>query len=385
MVICTLFLFIKITKAQTTFDSLKIKQPKHFFNTVIVIDSYNKPQKTVTDTLDFLDKRLKSYAIKQYNLSFYTPIATINKPTADSTVTKNTHLLLTGTFMALQPIFSGISQHTLIKAGVGLRAIFNSGKKSVWFVDASPFMTQDVTYKSKAYYRLASTIVYSYNKSEKFNWRIGITKSFLWGNKFYAPFIGIRVGRLNKANLSIQFPRSISINLPLNSNFKFSIYTRPQGGMFNFSNHDSLYYINNDATFHFTRYEINTGLRLDMRLSNNFNVYVATGISTKNNVTFYSERANSTHRHLPYNKYFYKSDMPSTLFFNFGLVLKFGKTKSYYNNKNILDAIDLNNTIDAGDGNTNNGGVQLPTKAKKITKKDVNLNSVQDLIDYNDY
>ena len=92
--------------------------------------------------------------------------------------------------MLLQPVFSGISQHSLIKAGMGVRFIFNSGKKGVWFIDASPFVTKDVTYESKGYFRLASTFVYSHNVSENFNWRVGATKSFLWGNKNYWPFIG---------------------------------------------------------------------------------------------------------------------------------------------------------------------------------------------------
>ncbi|MGZ4089949.1 MAG: hypothetical protein ACXVNO_04460, partial [Bacteroidia bacterium] len=69
---------------------------------------------------------------------------------------------------------------------------------------------------SQPYFRLASTIVYSYNKSDRFNWRIGVTKSFMWGNRNYLPFIGLRFGRLDKTNLSIQFPRNISVNIPVN-------------------------------------------------------------------------------------------------------------------------------------------------------------------------
>lgn len=378
------FLLGRNSYAQTKFDSLKIKQPKHFFNTVIVIDSYRKPNQKITDTIDFLDKRLKSYGVKQFSASFYTPISTINKPTTDSNVTKNTHILLTGSFMSVKPMFEGISQHTLVKVGVGIRAIINSGKKGVLFVDVSPFVTKDVTYQSKGYLRMANAFIYSYNKSERFNFRIGLTKSFLWGNKNYWPFIGFRFGRLDKVNLSIQFPKNISFNVPINSKLRFTLYTKPQGGMFNFSNRDSLYYINNDATFHFTRYEINTGFRCDVHISDNFNFYVAAGLSTKNNITFYSERANNRRPRLPYRTYFYRQDFNPTGFFNFGIVLKFGKTRSYFNTKNIYDAIDLNNTNDVG-VTTNNGNVQIPINSKKLKKKDANLTSVLDLIDANDY
>jgi hypothetical protein len=286
--------------------------------------------------------------------------------------------------MRLQPVFGGITTHNLVKTGVGIRLIVNNGKKGIWFIDASPFVTRDATYAdSKPYYRMASTIVYSHNKSERFNWRIGITKSFMWGNRNYLPFIGLRFGRLDKTHLSIQIPRSISLNMPVNEKLVLSFYTKPQGGMWNFSNRDSVYYLGNASTFHFTRYEINSGFRADVRVNDWFNFYIALGLSTKNNITFYSEKANPKNKNTPYQKYFYQQDMPATGFFNLGLLFKFGKTKSYYNDKNIYDAIDLNNTIGGGDDNISNGNSQIPVTPKK--KADLNLKSVQDLIDYNDF
>ena len=381
MIIGTIFLFNTQIKSQAVLDSLKIKLPKHYFKTVIILDSYRKANQNFADTADFLVKRLKSYGIKQFNASFYTPIFTETEE--NNGITKNTHLLLTGNFMLLQPLFSGISQHSLIKAGVGVRYIFNSGKKGVWFVDASPFVTKDVTYASKGYFRLASTIVYSHSVNEKFNWRVGATKSFMWGNKFYWPFLGLRIGKLDKVNLSIQFPRSINFNVPVGSKLSLSLYTKPQGGMFNFSNNDSLYYLGNASTFHYTRYELNTGFRADVRMNNNFNFYIATGISSRNNVTFYSVKENSARPRLPYRNYFFTETLAPTLFFNFGLVFKFGKTRSFYKDRNMYEVMDLNNTMDVGDNNISGGNPQIPITPK--SKKDVNLSSIQDLIDYNDF
>lgn len=387
MLLCcsAVFLYVSSALAQSSFDSLKIKLPKHYFQTIIVLDGYRKPSQDIKDTVNFLSKRLKSYGVNQFNFSFITPLVTREIETGDSNVHKNTHLLLTANYMRLQPVFSGISTHNLVKAGIGIRYIINSGKKGVWFIDASPFVTKDASYKSEPYYRLASTIIYSRNVNDHFNWRIGVTKSFLWGNRLYLPFIGVRFGRLDEPNISIQFPRSVNINLPLSSKFTLSIYTKPQGGMFNFSNKDSIYYLSSDATFHFTRYEINSGLRADVRLSSVFNFYLAGGFSTKNNITFYSEKANKKNPRAPYNIYFYNQNFSPSFFFNFGLVFKFGKTRSYYNNINMYDAIDLNNTIDSGDNNTSNGNVQIPITPKKRKKEDLNLKSVQDLIDYNDF
>lgn len=363
--------------AQQSFDSLKVKMPKHYFNTLIVIDTYNKPEKGI-DSNNAISKRLKTYGVKQSNISFQIPLFTkdVKGLYADSNIIANHHLLLTGTFLSLRPQFEGLEEHRLVKRGIGLRYIYNTGQKGLWFFDLAPFVTKDITYKSKAYARMSSTIVYSYNFSERFNMRGGITKSFLWGNRYYLPFIGIRFGRLDQMNVSIQFPRSININLPINNHVIFSIYTKPHGGMFIFSNQDSLYFNKSASSFHFTRYELNTGLRFDLRLKH-FNFYTALGFSTRNNITLYSEKRN-TGNVGSYNTYFYTKKLPSTLYLNLGLLIKIGKTRSIYNNRNLYDAVDLNNTVGLPNQNT-----QIPIPAKKTGK--TNLESIQDLIDYNDF
>src|SRR4051812_4881604 len=107
-------------KAQNSFDSLKIKLPKHYFNTLIVLDAYRKPDRAFKDTSDVISKRLKSYGIKQFTFSFLTPIFTKDKTQADGTI-QNTHLLLTGNFLSLRPVFDGLANHNLIKFGMGMR------------------------------------------------------------------------------------------------------------------------------------------------------------------------------------------------------------------------------------------------------------------------
>lgn len=373
-----IFFGLNSAVSQNNFDSLKVKIPKHYFNTLIVIDSYNKPNKKI-DSINAISKQLKSYGYRQRNISFQIPIFTKDQKGvySDTNVIANHHVLLTGTFLSLTPTFNGIAKHQLVKRGIGLRYIYNTGQKGIWFFDVAPFITRDVSFKSKAYARIASTFVYSYNFSYGFSLRGGITKSFLWGNRMYLPFVGIRIGRLDKINVSIQFPRSININLPINNHAIFSIYTKPQGGMYNFSNHDSLYFKKDISTFHFTMNELTTGLRFDLRFKR-LNFYTAIGISSKNNVTFYSDKVNA--RTLgSYRTYFYTKNMPSTLFLNLGFVIKLGKTRSIYNNRNLYDAIDLNNS----QGLPNNNA-QIPVQSKK-TKSNNNLESIQDLIDYTDF
>lgn len=369
-----------VMKGQNAYQDLSLKTPKHYFNTMVVLNAYSKPEKAIKDTLSPLSKRLRTYGIRQFNLSFQVPILTrdVKGEGADSNTLSNHHILITGNFMRLKPVFGGLSEHILTKRGLGLRYIYNSGKKSVWFFDVAPFVTRDISYRSRAYFRMSSTMVFSRNESYWFNWRLGVTKSFLWGNRFYLPFVGIRIGRLDNVNFSLQFPRNISLNVPIGSKFIFSLYTRGLGGMFNFSNADSLYFRKTDATFHFTRYEVNTGLRFDVRVVDHFNFFICSGFSTRNNITFYSDRANKLYPRSPYKTYFYSKNMSPSLFAEFGLVLKFGKIKSYYNNRNIYDAIDLTGQ------NIPNGNAQIPLVPKKPVKN-TNLESIQDLIDYTDF
>jgi len=395
--ISTTLLFQNKIKGQTSFDSLDINAPKHYYKTVIFLDSYSKPNQQISDkggmgTDSTISKKLKSYGIQQFNFGFYTPIHTHEEFNFDSTVCKNTHYLLTGNALLLQPKFDGIQTHNLLKLGVGLRIIHNSGKKGVWFIDISPFVTKDVTFGDKnGYLRMANSFIYSYNATYNFNFRIGLTKSFLWGNRNYLPYLGLRFGRLDKVNFSIQIPKSISLNIPINNALRFSVFSKPQGGMFTFSNYDSLYnnafslFSKNSKAFHFTRYEILTGFRLDAVLTNNLSCYASLGLSSQNNITFYSEEANAERprRFLPLKTYFYEKNLKTTGFLNFGLVVRFGQTKSYYNNKNLYDAFDLNNVNTVGDNNSGPGNIEIPIK-KTIKRSKLNLVDIQDLIDTND-
>lgn len=388
--ISTILLFPYKIKAQASYDSLKLKEPKHYFKTVFFLDSYNKPQQDIKpkDTIGsnkIIGDHLKTYGIKQLNLGFYTPIHTHSERSADSSVYSNTHYLLTGSFLSLQPTFSGLKQHTLIKAGIGLRIIHNTGKKGVWFFDISPFGTKDITYGDKnGYLRFSNSAIYSHNFSDHFNLRVGLTKSFLWGNRNYLPYVGFRIGKLDQVNFSVQFPKNISLNVPMGSRFRFSVYSKPQGGMFMFSNYDSVYYFNSQANyFHFTRYEILSGLRFDAIINKYFAAYISFGSSSKNNITFYSESANVDRPRLPYKRFFYEQNFKTTGYLNFGLVLRFGKTKSYFNDRNMYDAFDLHHSNGILDNNTGPGNTDIPSK-QSIKRSKLNLADIQDLIDVND-
>jgi hypothetical protein len=354
-------------------DTTGVKPPKHYFATVISLDFYRKPQVRL-EPPSRAGNRLGRYGLNESALNFYTPLLTRVKTMGDGTI-RNFHLLLTANVHSLRPEFSNISDHRLLKAGVGVRFIYNTGKKAVWFIDAAPFVTRDLTFASDVYRRFASTIVLSINESMSFNWRVGITKSFMWGNRYYLPYLGLRVGRLDKVHLSIQIPRSITVNIPFSRNFILGVFTRPQGGMYIFSNTDSLYYKQTENAFHLTRYEIISGLRADMRIKSRVSLYVSGGVSSSNNLTFYSQSSNAVSTTQPYNVFFYEGTTRPTFFINAGLVIRFGRTRSSYNDKNILDATDI--------GNDKNPNLMISPATKEQAK--LNMRSVQDLVDYYDY
>ncbi len=361
-------------------DSLKtIKPAKHYFKTVIYTDFYGTGKRDLNQK-NFVSGKLKSYQVNQFVLGFNAPLFTKDFYKKDSTVISNFHLLLTGSYSVVTPKFDGISKdHHLSKTSLGVRAIFNTGKKSIFFAEFSPFKTQDNGYGYTQRYRIASSLIYNYTVNKHFSFRLGYVRSFTFGNRLNLPYVGIRVGKLDGINFSVQFPRSISFNVPIGKYVKTSLYTKPQGGVYSFANTDSLYYLNTDKSLNFGRYEFLGGMRVDVLPSRFFNFYLSGGFTTQNYISFYSESYNK--RNKSQLNSFYSERISGSVFLNFGLVFKFGKVKSIYNNYNMYNAQDLNAT-DIGN-NVNTGNNQIPAKETKI--RNLSPNEVQDLIDTQDF
>lgn len=361
-------------------DSLKVKkQAKHYFHTLVYTDFYKTGKRDLSD-INFVGKKLKSYQVSQFVIGFNTPLLTKDFYNKDSTVISNFHLLLTGGYSVVTPKFSGaIKDHQLSRTSLGIRAVYNMGRRSILYAELSPFMTQDNGYSYTQRYRLASTLVYNFTVNKYFSFRVGYARSFTYGNRLNLPYVGVRVGKLDGVNLSVQFPRSISFNVPIGKYVKTSLYTKPQGGMYSFANTDSIYYLNNDRNLTFGRYEFLGGARIDILPSRFFSFYLSSGLTTQNQINFYSETFNK-HNKQKLNS-FYKEKINGSLFVNFGLVFKFGKVKSTINNYNMYNALDLNST-DIGN-NINTGQNQIPAREKKI--KNVSPSEVQDLIETQDF
>ncbi|MBC7695803.1 MAG: hypothetical protein H7141_10190 [Burkholderiales bacterium] len=360
-------------------DSLKLLKPaKHYFKTTVYIDYYSTGQRELSGK-NFVSQKLKTYQVRQSVLGFNTPLFTKDFYKNDSSIISNFHLLLNGSYSVVTPKFSGISKnHQLSRTSLGVRIIYNTGKRSLFYAEFTPFVTQDNGYRYTQRYRVSSTLIYNFTVNKYFSLRAGYSRSFLYGNRLNLPYIGIRIGQLDGVNLSIQFPRSVSFNIPIGKYVKTSLYTKGQGGVYSFANTDSVYYLNNDKSLNFGRYEFIGGTRIDVLPSRFFNFYLSAGLTTQNNIALFSETFNTGNK--GQLNPFYKEKLKGSLFINFGLVFKFGKVKSIYNNYNMYNAQDLN-TVDGN--NINQGNNQIPAKVHKINN--VQPSEVQDLIDVQDF
>lgn len=358
-------------------DSLKVgKLPKHYFKTSFNLDFYSTGKRNLNEE-NFYSKKLKNYQVSQFAFGFNTPLFTKDFYKKDSTQISNFHLLLAGSYVSLTPRFEGISNHRLVKTTVGVRAIYNTGKRSIFYAEFAPFVTKDNGYRYTRQSRFATTLLYDCVVNNYFSFRVGYTRSFILGNRYHLLYLGIRVGKLDGINFSVQFPRSITFNVPIGRYVKTSLYTKPLGGVYTFANTDTLYYLSNDKKINFGRYEFLGGLRVDVLPSKVFNFYLSAGFTTQNYIGFYSETFNRGNKG-GYNS-FYKEKIDNSVYVNFGLVFKFGKVKSIYNNYNLYEMQDLNNK-DAD--NINRGNSQIPARERKV--RNVKPDEVQDLIDVSD-
>ncbi|HKC67705.1 MAG TPA: hypothetical protein VKG26_05710 [Bacteroidia bacterium] len=384
-------LFILLIVAANVFSQTdstkKIKAPKHYFTPTIFSDYYTTPQKNLDARFTkisgdaALKKRLGSYQYSQLVGGFYFPIITRDYSHTDGS-TGNFHLLGTGSYMMAMPRFGGISNHNLLKASIGVRGIYNSGKKGIWFVDITPFMSTDLSAHSNTVYRWASTVLYDYMASPSLSFRFGVTRTFILGNRLQLPYFGMRIGRLDKSYLSIQFPRNVTFSFPMSKYLRGSVYFKPMGGLFNMANNDSIYPTSKDNTIIYGRYELINGFRLDANFNRYISLFVSTGYTGVKYLAFFPEDEDKRTKFALTD--FYHEKISRGLFFNIGFTLRIGKAKSIYNNYNLYETFNLNSTIDVGDNNTNTGDGNIPNAQKNKVQSNLKIKDVQDLIEAQD-
>jgi hypothetical protein len=370
--------------------SAKPREVRNYIRPCLYTNFYatgSRPMKSANTTqAQKITDRLGNYKFITSNIGFYTPLYTHTKFSGkDSTDVNTFHLLLTINGLSEQPRFSGLDkQHKLYKYGAGLRVIYGFGSKFILFVDASPYVVGDkYDAQHTQQLRLASSAVFNVMVNPGFSIRAGVTKTYLFGNRYYLPMLGFRFGKLDsKFYCSIQFPRSVSFNFQPSPKFSWSLYSKVYGGLYNISNGDSLYPFG-DKTIQFGQTGISNGVRFDFRPGSNFSFFVATGFAVRNHVWLYSRSFNQINNNRPF-AHFYDGKPDPALFLNFGLTWRFGQSKKSNGNYLMYDIFDLNNTMDPGDNNAGPGNGDIRTGSKEEEMKKVQYKDVADLIEESD-
>jgi len=362
----------------------KKRAPKNYIRPTLYFSRYGTGIRDMRGEPKFLDNRLGNYGFVHYNLGFYAPLFTSSWYRKDSISLANFHLLFTFNTNVAHPTFVGLpEQHRLYKTGFGLRAIYNTGKKSIWFFDASPYAVGDRLDRGTRQPRYASILVWNWTHSPNFSFRLGFTRTFIFGNRLHLPMIGIRFGRLDDKYISLQFPRNITAAWVVNKNVTLSMFSKPFGGLYRFSNKDSLYPAN-EPVIQFGRWEITSGFKADFNLGSNFSFFVSSGYSWNNRINFASYKFDKNDKFFGIVRPFYKASVDPGLFSYFGMSLRFGKSKRVAGDYRLYEVIDMNNTFDPGDNNDGPGNGQIPAKAKRREMERLKYKDVSDLFDVTD-
>lgn len=326
---------------------------------------------------------LLDYRVAEHQFTFFTPVVTRTFLDRKDSVSVNTfHLLFTSSLVRNAPQFSGLNdQHTLSKAGIGLRAIYGFRSKFILFYDASPFVVSDL-YRGErnSKFRFATTAIFNWMLAPEFSLRFGFTRTYRFGNRNFQPTFGVRIGRLDgKVYFTAQYPRFAALYYQPIPKLSLSIYSRAYGSLYSISNSDSLYN-GIDSLIQFGQFGLANGLRIDYRAGSHFSCFLSSGFS-QNSIILFSEQFNNSASRFEQLRPFYRGKMTSPAFFiNLGITIRFGKSKTTAGNYLMYDVFDLNNTNDAVDGNQNIGNGDIPAKNTKAEEQKIQYNDVQDLI-----
>ena len=297
------------------------------------------------------------------------------------------HFLLTGNFLIARPeveLLKTTLAPKIFKPGIGLRAIYANGKKNTWFVDVSPFVAQDGYTINNPTLRFASIVLFNRTVSRNFSYRIGMLKTFVFGEALPLPILGVRLGPLDGVYLNVHLPRNISLNFPLGSHLDGSAFFKPMGGVYNFRKGDNSILSwekgNISAIEQFRRKEYLSGLQISYSSGSNFSIYIGGGLVTNRKVILLADKKAGRVADAHWVQ------LDNSVFINFGLTLKFGEAKRMVNNLQMYDVFDLNNSMQPGDNNSSSPNMDIPRKNEKAADQLQNLQyqDVKDLFDTND-
>jgi hypothetical protein len=337
------------------------------------LNTYSTPSK------EMRKRQFSSYGFKQSNLGLYVPLFTNTHYRKDSVTLSTVNVLATGNLETAKMTVGGMDKSpTFYKLSVGLRTIYSTGNKSIWFFDFNPFMAEDnFTYIPT--WRYAATIIYNRTVSKNFSFRFGYTKTYLFGEGLNLPFIGCRIGALDDAHVSIQLPRNVTFDFPMGQKFWGSVFVKAVGGRYNFINPDSAFN-RIGYTLQFGRYEFLSGYMLDFRPNRNISVNISLGLVTQRHIVLADNKNPDGRGYEP----FFSANIAPTLFFSFGASIRFGQARRINNNYELYDVLDMNNMFDPGDNNMGPTNGDIPINPKRVKVNNIQYQDIKDLIDETD-
>lgn len=355
--------FIRIPETDSISGQVKLSSPKRYFRPTIYTNGYTTPESNI-DRKNSAEK----YAYSHYNSGFIVPLFTDTWLRDDSLTLSNFHILTSGNVLRAFPDYSEIRfPYSLYKISWGVRAIYNTGKKNIWFVNMSPFISQDDQTFGKPEVRFSSLLVFNRTVNRNFSYRVGYYRTYILGGKLiHFPLLGVRFGPLDGTYLSIQFPKYASFNFPMGEKFTGALFVRPSGSIFNFSE-----FTGKSNVIQFRRYEILYGYMMNYRANRNITLNIGSGFSRNRYISFADN--NSSGKDL----FPAQLQVKPTLFFTAGITIRFGKSISVNNNINMYDIFDLNSSMDPENSN-DFGTLDLPSKNKSL--KNIEYKDIQDLI-----
>lgn len=322
-------------------------------------------------------RKKRKYTFAQDNIGFFMPLYTSSWFKEDEVSIASLHILGVADMVSYRPRVTFANESFKIaRFSVGGRMFYSDGHKSIFYIGITPFSSRDLRSQNLHLTSITGAAIYSRTVSRTFAYRLGISNSYTFGVLLPLPVAGIRVGALDKVHLSVQFPRNIELDIPAGKNTTISVFARSMGGLYNISMEDTLI-ATTIKKARLARFEIVNGAQANFRVGDHFSLYIGSGIASRRRVNFsYKKKGDDQWQYARYK-------VPASLFFTFGLSVRFGKAKQVYNDAHMYNMFELNTINNAGDKDTGSHDNDVPAdpekyKIEKINK--VKYKDVEDLI-----
>lgn len=373
--------FILFSMSLRAQDNVNEKdEVKHYVKPTFYYSAYSSSERKL------LVNKSETYKFTQNNIGGFVPIFTKTDEIKGDKPGNVIQFLATGNISIANPQFSFISSdHKLIRANLGISGIFNQGVKNVFFINALPFLGEDQNAIQKTpRIRLNYMFIYNRTVSEKFSYRIGFARTYLFNTSPMMPILGIRIGRYDRFHFNLQFPRYISFDWPLDEHFAISFFRKTVGGIYGLRNVD--FKTAEYESILFRRQENLNGIEWSYNSRKALSFFFSAGL-VGNNVIVMNQIESSRLRafQLNYrNANLLGTRLEPALFVQLGLQIAIGKAKKIYQNVSMYDAINMNGSFSRGDVNENFMDAPLPYIPSQLKMKSIQMKDVEDLFDLQD-